>query len=332
VERDTDLASKGGTPYRDYEVEFPPLDLLMIEIVATDDVAATYQRLVGVMIVVDLGCAVVMLYGWGATAAEKYLLLTTPLILLIFLGTDLTWVGLAALAFAFVNRGRPAVGGGVLALATLGKIWPVILLPLLVLSGRKRSLVGFISVGLVGGALWLLVGGLDAPFQVITFRGARGWEFESSIGALVWIFTGQAPILEQGSPRVGTSLPWEHLVLGAFLIVGLVVIARSSMGWKGRREGAPAFATVALFLFLTPLFSLEYVGWLVPWAAIAGSEEQGRVSFGFGVAVVVLTGLLAVVYVSYSAPGLVQVLLVVRNALCFGIVAVRLLSNRSSGV
>ena len=123
------------------------------------------------MLVVDLACATAIAYGWGWRGATVYLLLTMPILLIIYLGTDLIWVMLATLAFALIHRGHERLGGSTLALAMLGKVWPIVLIPLLVVTRRKQALGAFVFVGLIGVALWVVLGGTDAPRQVLTFRG-----------------------------------------------------------------------------------------------------------------------------------------------------------------
>jgi hypothetical protein len=203
VLRYSEIASRAGTPYRDFDVEFAPADVLVIEVAATADIVATYRRVVALMLVVDLACATAIAYGWGWRGATVYLLLTMPILLIIYLGTDLIWVMLATLAFALIHRGHERLGGSTLALAMLGKVWPIVLIPLLVVTRRKQALGAFLFVGLIGVALWVVLGGTDAPRQVLTFRGAHGWEFESLIGALVWIIGRRPTALDRGAPRVG---------------------------------------------------------------------------------------------------------------------------------
>ena len=49
---------------------------------------------------------------------------------------------------------------------------------------------------------WFLIGGADAFRQVGTFRGATGWELESTVGVVVWALTGEHRF-EAGANRTG---------------------------------------------------------------------------------------------------------------------------------
>jgi hypothetical protein len=321
VARYAEISSRAGIPYRDFEVEFAPADVLVIEAAASLDIVTTYRRIVALMLVVDLACAATIAYGWGSRATAVYLLLTTPILLIIYLGTDLIWVMLATLAFALIDRGHERAGGSTLALAMLGKVWPIVLVPLLVVTRRRQALGAFSFVGLLGVALWVIVGGTDAPRQVLTFRGAHGWEFESLIGALVWIIGRRPTALDRGAPRVGAISPTDRVVLLGVVAAGLWFAGRRARTWKGDIAGVPALASVAILLCVSPVFSLEYAAWLIPWAAIAATEDPGA-TYALAVAAVeAATGLLAILYVGFAAESLSKVLLVLRNGLCLAISA-----------
>jgi hypothetical protein len=321
VVRYSEISSRAGTPYRDFEVEFAPADVLVIEVAASADIVTTYRRIVALMLVADLACATAIAYGWGWRAATVYLLLTVPILLIIYLGTDLIWVMLATLAFALIGRGHERVGGSTLALAMLGKVWPIVLIPLLVVTRRKQALGAFVFVGLVGVALWVVVGGTDAPRQVLTFRGAHGWEFESLIGAFVWIIGGRPTALDRGAPRVGAISPTDRAVLLGVVAAGLWFAGRRARTWRGDIAGVPALASVAILLCVSPVFSLEYAAWLIPWAAIAATEDPGATYALTVAAIEAATGLLAILYVGFAAESLSKVLLVLRNGLCLAISA-----------
>jgi hypothetical protein len=319
VVRYSEISSRAGTPYRDFDVEFAPADVLVIKVAASADIVATYRRVVALMLVVDLACATAIAYGWGWRGATVYLLLTMPILLIIYLGTDLIWVMLATLAFALIHRGHERLGGSTLALATLGKVWPIVLIPLLVVTRRKQALGAFSIVGLIGVALWVVLGGTDAPRQVLTFRGAHGWEFESLIGALVWIIGRRPTALDRGAPRVGAISPTDRVVLIGVVAAGLWFAGRRARTWRGDVAGVPALASVAILLCVSPVFSLEYAAWLIPWAAIAATEGPGA-TYALAVAAVeAATGLLAILYVGFAAESLSKILLILRNGLCLAI-------------
>ncbi|MDP9302531.1 MAG: hypothetical protein M3P43_16810, partial [Actinomycetota bacterium] len=85
--------------------------------------------------------------------------------------------------------------------------------------------------------------------------------------------------------------------------------------------GAALAAVVALTVF-SPVFSLQYAAWFLPWTALAfeGDDGDGRTATVAAVAVV-LTGLLALAWPDQaSAPsGWVKLLVLTRNVAAVGV-------------
>jgi len=229
-------------------------------------------------------------------------------------------VALAALALALASRDRPRASGVALAAGVLTKIWPVVVAPALALERRWKALTTA-AIALVAGMIgWLLLGGPDALRQVSTFRGATGWEVGSTVGAIVWARTGEVRF-ESGANRTGTVPGWAPVALG-LLTVGLVTLAwLLARRRRQRPAGAPALTAVAVLLMCAPLFSPQYVAWLLPWAAIAG----GRWAKLAAVPITLTGALVATWYLDWHlGPGVNQLVLTARNLAVMGIVVVDL--------
>ena len=291
------IATAPGTPYRDFQVEYMPIELVTIRAIGAGGPAATATRLALISFVCDLAAAAALWFGWGRRASALYLLIGLPLQTFILYRIDPLVVALAAWSMALAKRERDGPAGAVLALAVLTKLWPVVLLPLFLVARRRRALAAFALVAGSGLLVWVLVGGLHAPWQVLSFRGAGGWAVESTVGTLVWIVTGGPLRLEAGAVRTGSAPIWARAVLlGAIVaIVGRIWIRLRDD--DAEPSGAPALAAVTALIALSPLFSVQYASWLVPWTAIAvlGGRRE-RTTAAFGIAIVVLGGLLAVLY------------------------------------
>jgi hypothetical protein len=131
----------------------------------------------------------------------------------------------------------------------------------------------FTTVGALGLAGWLALAGTDGPEQVLTFRGADGWQIESTLGSLVHTFgRGQARI-EQGAMRVGVvpDVARAGLPVLGFALVGLVwwLAARSRRDDAVVLDGLAPLAAVTATLVTATILSPQYVSWLLPFAAIA---------------------------------------------------------------
>jgi hypothetical protein len=192
--------------------------------------------------------------------------------------------------------------------------------PALALERRWRALQTAAIAATVGLAGWLALGGLDAVRQVSTFRGATGWEVDSTIGAIVWARSGQVRF-ESGANRTGLVPPWGPFALGlltAALVTAVWLLARRR---RQRPAGAPALTAVAALLVCAPLFSPQYVAWLLPWAAIAG----GRWARATAVPLVLTGGLVATWYLDWHlGAGANQAILTARNLAMMAIVVLDL--------
>jgi hypothetical protein len=316
VQRFSALSVAAGTPYRDYPVEYAPVELGVIRVIGSGDNRATATRLVILCFLLDLLAFAGMWSGWGRRTAITYLWLGVPLLVLRYLRLWYLPVALSAWAFALLGKRRPNPAGVVAALAVFAKLWPIALAPAFFAEARRRSFA-FVLAGVVGGIGWLLLGGIGGVRQVLTFRSATGWEIESTVGTIVWLFGGGEPRWEAGALRVGSSvgLTWLPAV-----VLGVLLCA---VWWKALRSGredlvgVPSLVALSALLACSPLFSLQYAGWLTPWAAIA-SRDSRRTPIASAWAIVVLTAGMTVALWHYadSLGELGAVMLLARNGVC----------------
>src|SRR5207344_432502 len=95
------------------------------------------------------------------------------------------------------------VGAGALGAAVFVKLWPFVLSPVLVVRRSVHGVLTFVAVCAAGTLAWVAWGGFAGPWQVLSFRHARGWQIESVIGELWHLVTGDTTYVDQGSSRVG---------------------------------------------------------------------------------------------------------------------------------
>src|SRR5207244_4328811 len=137
---------------------------------------------------------------------------------------DLLSVALAVGGLALVRRRHGTVGGGLLGLACFAKIWPLVFAPAFVARRSWRALTAFGAVGVAGTAAWVRWAGADGPVQVLTYRGARGWQIESTVGAVLHVLAGPEAQIEEGAARIGAVPDWARFGLPALGLVGVVVV------------------------------------------------------------------------------------------------------------
>jgi hypothetical protein len=329
VARFTEIAAAEGRPYRDFPVEYPPVSLGAIELVAGTNGNQTGANLVWFMLFSDLVTVAALAFGWGRRAAVLYLLLTVPLLGFLFTSIDLSSVALAVSAVALAVRGRERLGGVAFAAAILAKVWPLAILPVMVLQRKRRALTWSVASLALGTLGWVWWGGPSGPLQVATQRHTPGWEYESVIGSILWALGRGGFVSINDSTRLGVAPGWAKA-----LLLGLAILGIAAVWYRAsRREpeiGLPAVAAVSIIMLSAPLLSPPYMLWLAPWAAIAWTERMGYVRWLL-VALLLVSGLL---FVSYSSalPDValwsVKSLLLLRNALLAAVPAVYLLERR----
>jgi hypothetical protein len=314
------IATSAGRPWRDFAVEFPPIEALAIRLLSGGDLAAGATRVALLSFGSDLGIAWLLWRCWGRPAAVRYLVLGLPLLVFVYLRLDLSSVFLTVAAFALVKAGRPRSGGACFAIAVLFRIWPVVLLPALLARGSIRAARWAVGASLVGTLVWVAWGGSAAIGQVVTYRGAGGWELGSSVGVVIWILTGGPIHLESGAFRVGRSLGWTRVPLLGALLGVLVAIWMKAGRRDEDRLGLPALAAVAALLFCSPVLSDAYVAWLLPWAAI-GETARTRRYVTLMMSIAALTAV-PEIFAGHLTDPMFQAVTITRDLLLGGLVVV----------
>jgi hypothetical protein len=160
-----------------------------------------------------------------------------------------------------------------------------------------------------GGAVWLA--GSKGIVQVLTFRGATGWQIESVVGSLVHLAGSDTMRIESGSWRIGTINGAVSIAM--FLVAAPICVWSSWRGARIDRVGAGWLASVSTLLALSALLSPQYLIWLAPAAAIAWVDGDTGLAVMTAVAIV-LTQIFWSVYGNLLRSELPWILMVVlRN-------------------
>jgi hypothetical protein len=330
------IADHAGEPYRDFAVEYPPVTLALIEAVNGPDRRATADHLAVASLLLELAVVAALAFGWGRIAAIAYLVLGLPFLLLpfVYFRIDLLSVALALWGLALVRRGRETSGGLLLTLAIFAKLWPLALVPWLVVRRKWRALGTTLGASAAGALLWLVASGTGGITQVITFRHARGWQIESLVGGVSRLVVDQPARIESGAVRVGDAPSWASPVLG-IVIVALVAwiwlrAERSASRSPQTLDGLVPLGAVCVLLLCSPVFSPQYLVWLLPFAAIAWKPQGGSTATTLVGIATLLTVLLATGYVDLTNGATAAELLVVaRNLVLVAVVVLAVRGTRS---
>jgi hypothetical protein len=328
--RFTEIGAAEGRAYRDFPVEYPPVSLGAIELVAGPNANETGVHLVWLMVLCDLATVAALAYGWGRRTAVAYLVLTVPLLGFLYTSIDLISVALAVGAVALVVRGRDRLGGVALAAAILAKVWPLVLLPVMVLQRKRRALVWSVATLTLGTFAWVWWGGASGPLQVATQRHTPGWEYESLVGSVLWAL-GRTFVTINDSSRLGFAPGWAKAVLLGAAVAGIAAVWYRASRREPRELGLPMVAAVSILMLSAPLLSPPYMIWLAPWAAIAWTERTGYVRWLLA-SLMLVGGLMLLASSAFADVALwsVKALVLLRNLLLVAVPVVYLLERTSA--
>jgi|1186.fasta_scaffold00229_3 hypothetical protein len=306
--RFVEIASAPGAPYRDFAVEYPPLETILILLVGRGSDGAVVWRLAIINAASTLGCWLLLRRFWSRRVATLFLWFALPIQFFMAFRLDALSVLLMIGAIVLAERRRTTSGGILAASGVMFRIWPVVVIPVFLIRRRARAFVIAALVALFAGIWWVAISGTDAVSQVSGYRGATGWHVESGPGVVEQVLHPAEQVhLEGGAVRIGSMLPWEvralRLVTFVLVVTAWVLAARRSVD----ASGGPALAAVSVLLVLSPVFSPQYLVWLLPWAAVTASERQVRDVQIFTIGAGVFASLAIAIYIWNRYPSVLEI-------------------------
>jgi hypothetical protein len=292
-------AVSGGTPYRSFMPEYPPLSLWLIVPPALSlhghavDFRAYQVRFAAEMFVLAaLTAALVVLTTWRLwhDIVHLYLAVAGFALFVLAIGPlmedrfDMGVALISALVLLAVVYGRLAVAAVLVGLGCAYKITPLVLLPLLVsLVGWSRRLVlicGLCLAAAIVGFLPYLVTATAGIRHVFVYQTRRPLELESVLGLPVIIahlLTG-APLRTGVSHRswllagphsaVMTSLSTPLMVLALATVSALLWRCRTTLRDRPRKLALSALALYLALLCTDRVLSPQYLIWVIPAAIL----------------------------------------------------------------
>lgn len=275
-----EIGSTPGIPYVDYQVERGPLEAMLLKgIAAASGSRPRFGESVTIVnLAADAAIMAALWWGWGIVAATYFAVVAIPIVDLLSARIDLWSVAAATIAVAAWQRDRRVVTAVGLVIGGACKLWPlpfgILLLVPRPRGSRSPSVALFAGLTLGLGLAWWLVAGWSGFRQVLTFRGAHGWQIESAVGSVLILLGAAAVRDESGAARVGmTSGPISVLMFALAAPFNVWSL------WRGGRTGhvgAGWLSGVSGLLLLSALFSPQFMGWLLPAGAIAWAQGDRR--------------------------------------------------------
>jgi hypothetical protein len=329
-----EIGSTAGRPYLDYQVEHPIGTLLVFKALARLPGGRPSFGL-GIVVLNLIADGVIvgsLVWGWGPVAAAYGAAALVPVLGLFFNRIDSWSTAAAILAVAAWRHNRPVALGCALAAGTAFKLWPLVLATLLIVPWRERrsplALAAFAVTAAAFGGAAIWIAGSKGVVEVLTFRGATGWQIESLVGSLVHLTDSHTLRMESGAWRIGSINGTASV--GMFLAAAPICVWSSWRGARVNHVGAGWLASVTALLLLSALLSAQYVIWLAPAAAIAWIDGDRRLAALTAIAIV-LTQLLWSYYgavLSGELPGLMIV--VARNLVLLALVLSAIVTLRKN--
>ncbi len=228
-----------------------PWSLTAWRVVALGLDGATLLLLIALLRAARLPLASLVIYWWNPLVVKE--LINTA-------HMEVAVLPFVVGALLLAARGRPVWAAGSLALGVGAKLWPIILLPLLLrpLFAAPRKLLAALGVfALVVGAVFLPVywAGLDESSGFVAY--ARGWEMNDGLFmCLSW-----AAAALGGGPTVARAGVAAAVVLAALLLSRTA--PRDASDLCGR-----ALLIIAVMFLLSPTQFPWYYVWMVPLLAV----------------------------------------------------------------
>ena len=259
------ILNHGLVPYRDFAVEYPPAALVVfIPPAAFADYAAAFaweMAVVGVLLV-----AVVAAIRWQAALYVAFApLLAGSLILSRF---DLWPALLTVAALAALLGKRHRLGWGLLGAAVAAKLWPLVLVPLVLVWSYRAGRIRTALVGLAVTAAIFVPFAIVAPhglWNSVSGQASRPLQIESLGASLFTAFGHPAVISSHGSQNIsghGTVAAFFAVLQLVTLVALWIAFARGPA--TGDRLVRYSAAAVCAFIAFGKVLSPQFLLWLIP--------------------------------------------------------------------
>jgi Glycosyltransferase family 87 len=289
-ERFGEAMTRGDVPYRDFAVEYPPaaLPVFVLPALGEGDSDAYRRRFEGLMAAfgaVTTVCVALALAALGAARRRLVAGVAFAALAPLLLGSvllsrfDLWPTAIVAAAVAAIVSGRLRLGSGLLGLGVAAKLWPGVLVPLVLAyvwrtRGRREALVCagvFAAVVLVCFLPFLLLAPVDV-LESVWRQARRPLQIESLGSALLLaghhLFGLDLTMKSSsGSQNLDGGLPDAIAVVqGLVQLVVLVALWIAFARGPATRERVVRYAAAAVcaFVVLGKVLSPQFLIWLIP--------------------------------------------------------------------
>jgi glycosyl transferase family 87 len=286
----------GEVPYRDFYVEYPPGALPMfVAPTLAGEYGRTFRLLAGGLGAVTVVVLAATLASLGASRRRLWCAafaagVAPPLLGVVYVLNFDVWPALlTAAALLLLARSRTVAGAAVLGLAFVAKVYPVVLLPLVLVQGwrvgGRRGLVAPLAAFAATAAAVVLPFAALAPGGVgysLSVQARRPLQIES-LGSSVLLAAHQLGLYGGSVNSTGNSQNLSGGLAQALGALSSVALGAALVGiWLLFARGRLTFATasaaaVTAFVAFGRVLSPQYLVWLVPLVLLLRAWQPGVV-------------------------------------------------------
>jgi hypothetical protein len=275
----------GAIPYVDGQVEHLPgalVPMLGAELIVT----VLPLRFFSVWVALMTACIVASAVLWRRVdvdfdAGVRFLALSAALLPVVLFRVEPWVVFLASLAIVLAFEARWVAGSVATVAAALSKGWPVVLFLLPYQAGRRRIALISGSISVLGLVWVAFLPGFQAS------RSFDGIHTETFVGSLLLVFRhmtdAELGVMSDAGAAyvtVGVAGPLINAAIGAIFLVVAVYAAMKTRSLPDLL--VPVGLSVFAIVVGSPLFSAQFVFWLVPFVMFLGLTQR-RLFLGIAV-------------------------------------------------
>ena len=281
------VRGEGQVPLQDGPWEYPAAAAVLVAAPSLLRGAPYVLGFVAQMALYDLAVLFLLAF-WGlrrgSLAGAWFWVAAVPLLGPVALGRfDMVPVLFAAGGIVAASAAAPLTAGVLLATGAVVKLWPALVVPLVLAlhRGGVRVVAGGVTVGLVVLGLLARHGALDQTFSFLRYQQERGLEVESvpALPLMLARVRGEPGIevfFDFGSyqvdgPGAETLLRVSDVGLPAVLVLVALLTWRARRGDADRGQAVVVLALVLMtgFLLFDKVLSAQYPLWLAGLTALA---------------------------------------------------------------
>ena len=309
--------SEGLVPYRDFQLEYPPLALAFFylpQLLHFWEPISFHTFCLSIYCInafLSLLLGLAFLHTWypnnhaeKTAAAFKFLLLIAIITPISIFRFDIFPAFLTAFSAYFLCREHPFLSGIFLGLGTLSKLYPVILLPLFLLyllANKKKHALLPLLAGIAFPLLFCLPLSFvkpDWPMDFLGYHLHRGLQIESTAAGILLLWHNITAIpfainFNYGAFHLASPLSQTGITLLTFLAPVLMLWTLSS-AWSRFREEKERTGTITsaslnthalclllVFMATNKVFSPQYIVWLLPFIPALQGINYGMAAIFF---------------------------------------------------